>query len=101
VSNIINVVNIEESNEVGTFFRKHSKLGVYCSLFFNIRLILLTVFLFLYQILGVACSYTLIAIQLLYITFIIAGRPHKKPFDFIRSLTIEFSLLFVLLTRYI
>ena len=101
VSNIINLVTLEDSNEVGTFFRKHSQLGVYCSFVFSIRLVLLTVLLFLKQIIGVLSTYSLLATQLFYLLFVVIGRPHKKSFDFLRSLLIELSLLYVLTTRFL
>lgn len=43
----------------------------------------------------------LTTIQFLYVIFVFLGRPHKKPFDFVRSLVIEISLLFILLSRYL
>ncbi len=46
ISNIIGVINAEDSSDVGTFFRLHSKLGVYAALLFNLRLVLLTIFIF-------------------------------------------------------
>lgn len=101
ISNIINLVNIDDSNEVGTFYRKHSQLGVYCSIVFSIRLVLLTVLVFLKQIIGILSIYLLIIIQLCYFLFIVIGRPHKKSFDFFRSFTIELTLLYVLSTRFL
>lgn len=86
---------------MGTFFRLHSKLGVYAALLFNLRLTLLTVFIFLNQAVGSVSSYMLIFLQCSYVVFVGFGRPHKKPYDFVRSLILEFSLLFILITRYL
>lgn len=86
VSNIIGVINAEESSDVGTFFRLHSKLGVYAAVLFNLRLVLLTIFIFLNQAVGSVGSYLLIIFQCSYIIFVVFGRPHKKPYDLVRSL---------------
>ncbi len=43
----------------------------------------------------------LTTIQFLYVIFVFLGRPHKKSFDLFRGLTIEISLLYILLTRYL
>jgi hypothetical protein len=101
LSSIIGVINADDSSDVGTFFRMHSKLGIYAAILFNLRLILLTIFIFVNQSVGSVGSYFLLAIQSLYLVFIGFGRPHKKPYDFIRSLILEFSLLFILFTRYL
>lgn len=86
LSNIIGIINAEESADVGTFFRLHSKLGVYAALIFNLRLVLLTIFIFLNQAVGSMGSYLLIVIQCSYVIFVAFGKPHKKPYDFVRSL---------------
>ena len=101
LSNIIGMINAEDSSDAGIFFRRHSNMGVYASIFFSSRLILLTVFLFMNDSFGSITCYLLLTIQSLYVVFILFGRPHKKPYDFVRSLCIEFSLLYILLTRYL
>ncbi len=101
LSNIISLMNAEDSSDVGTFFRKHSSFGVYASMLFTLRLILLTVFMFMNESVGSIGSYCLLTIQSFYVIFILFGRPHKKPYDFARSLCIEISLLYILLTRYL
>ncbi len=50
---------------------------------------------------GTLCFFMLIGIQFLYLLLVLCGRPHKKPIDFLRGLTLEISLLYILLTRYL
>jgi cysteine-rich repeat protein len=100
VSNLINLVNIEDSSDVGTYYRKHSNLGIYASLFFSLRLVVLTALIFVSQV-GSIASFFLISVQLLYLLFVVFGRPHKKPYDLVRAIIIESSLLYILLTRYL
>lgn len=101
VGNVANFISIEDSQEVGTFFRKHTKIGIYTPFIFNLRLILLTVFIFLHQTMKSGASFALMGIQFAYIVFVAFGRPHKKPIDLARSLFLEISLFMILTTRFL
>jgi hypothetical protein len=101
IGNVANFLSIEDSQEIGTFFRKHTKIGVYAPFVFNLRLILLTVFIFLHQTMDTRASFAILGTQFTYIIFVAFGRPHKKPFDLGRSLFIEISLFLILLGRFL
>ena len=86
---------------MGTFFRKHKKLGIYAPIIFNFRLIALTSLLFAYHFSKNVPSYLIGITQCAYVLFVLIGRPHKRPFDTFRSLFIEVGLLYVLVIRYV
>ena len=84
-THLLNLSMAYDNPDVGSFFRKHSKMGVYMPILFNIRLIALTILLFTFHITPTLPSYFIIIIQIGYLLFIIFGRPHKKPFDLFRA----------------
>ena len=86
VANFLSYLTVEKSLDVGTYFRKHSKLGLYFPLLFNIRLIAISSLLFVYHISKTVPSYFIVIIQLAYLLLIIFGVPHRKMFDIIRSI---------------
>ena len=97
VTHFLNLSTIEDNPDVGTFFRKHSKLGVYAPIMFNLRLITISALLYVYHITPTIPSYAIIIAQFGYLTFILFGRPHKKPFDLVRSVCLEIGLLYIFL----
>jgi hypothetical protein len=101
ITHFLNLSTAEENPDVGIYLRKHSKFGLYMPILFNLRLIILTTLLFAYHITPSLPSYFLIITQLTYLIFIVFGRPHKKPFDLLRVITIEVALLYVLVMRFV
>lgn len=71
---------------MGTFLRKHSKLGIYMPIVLSLRTAVMTVLLFVYHITPDVPQYFLVLVQIGYVLFILFGRPHKKLLDFGRSL---------------
>lgn len=100
VSHLLNLSTAEENHDVGTYFRKHSKMGVYMPIIFSIKLITLTILLFAYHMSPMVPSYLIIITQVGYITFILFGRPHKKAFDIIRAACVEIALLYIFVVRF-
>jgi hypothetical protein len=100
VAHFMQLSTAEENPDVGTFLRKHSKMGIYMPIIFNARLILITTLLFVYQITPTIPSYFIIVTQLGYTLFVAFGRPHKKLFDILRSACLEIGLLYVLVGRF-
>ena len=98
---IVSIVHIKESSDVGTFFRKHSNMGIYAPIFFNTRLIAVTILLFSFHFSKTVPSYSICILQIGYVLFILFGKPHKKPLDYGRSLCIEIGLLYILVMRYL
>jgi hypothetical protein len=49
-THLLNLSTAEENSDIGTYFRKHSKMGVYMPIIFNARLVALTTLLFLYHV---------------------------------------------------
>ena len=86
VSHLLNLSTAEQNPDVGTYFRKHTKIGIYMPIVFNIRLVALTILLFVYHISPTVPSYLLIIIQIGYLLLIVFGRPHKKPLDIGRAI---------------
>lgn len=84
-SHFLNLSTAEQNPDVGTYFRKHSKVGVYLPIIFNIRLIAMTVMFFVYYISPTIPSYLSVIVQLGYFLLILFGRPHKKVFDLFRA----------------
>ena len=101
VAHFLNFATAFENPDVGTFFRKHSKVGVYAPLIFNIRLIAITVLLFVYHVTPTLISYFIVIVQVGYLAFILFGRPHKKPFDLMRSICVEVGLLYIFAMRFV
>ena len=85
MSHLLNLSTAEDNPDVGTYFRKHSKMGVYMPIIFTTKLITLTILLFAFHISPTIPSYLIIITQIGYITFILFGRPHKKGFDIVRA----------------
>ena len=90
----------EDTPDVGTFFRKHTKLGVYCPIIFNVRLLAITTLLFTFHTTENLPGYFIIIIQVGYVLFVIFGRPHKKGFDVFRASCLEIGLLYVFVARF-
>ena len=88
VAHCLNLATLEENSDVGTFFRKNSKFGLYAPFIFNIRLVAITTLLFAYHITPTVPAYFVIVVQLSYLVFILFARPHKKVFDLFRSICI-------------
>lgn len=85
-AHIVQFSTAEDSPDVGTYLRKHSKSGIYMPIVLSIRTITITVLLFVYHITQDVPQYFIVLVQVSYVLFIIFGRPHKKIFDFVRSL---------------
>ena len=100
-SQLFNFATARENPDVGTFLRKHSGMGVYMPLVFSLRLVVLTVLLFLFHLEISIISYLIVIVQMGYLMFILFGRPHKKPFDLVRSIFLEVGLLYILVMRYV
>lgn len=66
---------------------------------FNSRLLLLTIFLFIFHLNTSAPSYLAIVLQITYLLYTIIGRPHLRLIDFIRSIVLEAGLLLILVLR--
>jgi hypothetical protein len=99
-SHLLNLSTAEQNPDVGTYFRKHTKVGIYMPIIFNARLIALTSLLFLYHITPTIPSYLIIIIQVGYVLLIVFGRPHKKGLDIFRAFCIEVGLLYLLVMRF-
>jgi hypothetical protein len=100
VAHFFNLSIAEENPDIGTYLRKHSKMGIYMPIIFNARLITITILLFAYQITPIFPSYFIIVIQIGYLVFTLFGRPHKKPLDLFRSICTESALTYILLARF-
>ena len=99
-SHLLNLSTAYENHDVGTYFRKHSNMGVYMPIIFSIRLIALTTLLFAYHLSPVVPSYLIIIVQIGYIAFVAFGRPHKKGFDLFRACCVELGLLYIFVARF-
>lgn len=86
---------------MGTFLRKHSKLGIYMPVALSLRTAAITALLFTYHITQDVPQYFIVLVQTSYVLFIVFGRPHKKLFDFVRSLCLEVGLLYNLIVRFV
>ena len=91
--------SLELSLDYGTFWRKDSRTGLYAPVYFVGRLALVTTLLFMDQDFTPSTAYLCIVVQVLYLLFVIFGRPHMLVFDFVRSVVIESSLFSVLSFR--
>ena len=100
ITHVMNLSSADENPDVGTYFRRHTKMGVYMPIIFNIRLFSLTILLFAYHITPTVPSYFVIIIQIGYLLFIIFGRPHKKPFDTFRAGCLEIGMLYIFVARF-
>lgn len=49
LAHCLSYYSADESSELGTFFRKYSNNGLYMPFIFNIRLVAITIMLFVYQ----------------------------------------------------
>lgn len=67
---------------------------------FSARLIVLTVLLYVYHFTQDLPQYLIIIAQVGYVLLVVFGRPHKKPYDFFRSLCLEIGILYLLLMRF-
>ena len=85
-AHFLNIYKAKKNSDVGTFLKKKEKTAIYMPMIFNIRLVLLTLFLFVYHINKTAPTYLSLIIIVAYITFVVLCRPHFKPFDLFRSL---------------
>jgi hypothetical protein len=87
-SHFLNLSTAEDNPDLGTYFRKHTKISLYMPIIFNLRLIAITILLFVYYITPTVPAYMLIIVQLGYFMLILFGRPHKKPIDLVRAVII-------------
>ena len=101
IVHFLNLSTAEDNPDVGTFFRKYSKAGIFAPIVFNIRLVAISTLLFVYHITSNLVSYFIIVIQFGYICFVMFAHPHKKIFDLFRSLCVEVALLYIFIMRFI
>ena len=98
-AHFLNIYKAKKNSDVGTFLKKKEKTAIYMPMIFNIRLVLLTLFLFVYHVNKTAPTYLALIIIVAYIIFVVLCRPHEKPFDLFRSLCLEIGLLLIFLMR--
>jgi hypothetical protein len=78
----------ENTVDVGTFLRGKVKSSIHMPIIFNLRLLTISILLFLYHISATIPSYLTLAVQISYIIYVTLCRPHLRTIDFVRSLCI-------------
>ena len=102
LAHFINVATAEHNSDVGTYLRRHGMLSIYMPIIFNIRLVVISVLLFVHHLMESEIpTFGIMGVQLVYIMYLLMARPHKKSFDFCRCLVIELGLLYILSIRYV
>ena len=101
IVHFINLATVDDNSDIGTYLRSKSKYSPYFPIIFNMKLVVLTILLFIFHISETIPTYAIPSIQMIYILFIIVTRPHKKALDIVRNIIIEFSLLSVFSIRII
>ena len=84
----IHLATAERSSDVGTFLNRNG-ISIYMPFFFTIRLILITVLLFVHDSTeSIVPIYSIMAVQLIYLLYIMISRPYLRSLDYGRSLVI-------------
>lgn len=65
----------------------------------SLRLILITILLFVWHSTSTIPQFLILMTQFSYLFYVTFARPHRQSFDFFRSLCLEIGLLYILVMR--
>ena len=88
LAHVVSISKIKENSDLGTFFNKDNRIGIYLPIIFNIRLFSITILIFIYHSSQTMPTYLTLILQISYLLFVLIGRPHLKNYDLFRAMCV-------------